>query len=260
MMGTGHAATGAATWLALTATTIPGLHLIAPGPDATLVGALIVAGAALAPDWDHPSSTVAHSLPGGGAIATGIATMAGGHRKGMHALLAAALVWPLLHLASLVRWAPAGWPHPLPVLTLALTAGCLALAVKALHLSGSWPSAWITGIVTTIAISTVAPNVYAWLPVCVALGYTVHLAGDMLTVGGVPLLWPVMPKPPVAVVDNPLAKHLWLPNGFFSVPILGTTGSWREWALTIAASAYIAWGFWTLIPQAAEPLIKAIPH
>lgn len=53
----------------------------------------------------------------------------------------------------------------------------------------------------------------AWLPIWVAAGYGVHLVGDMLTSGGVPLL-------------RPLRRRV-------AAPLLGHTGSTRERVLGV---------------------------
>jgi len=56
-----------------------------------LIGALVTAGAALLPDVDQPSSTIANS---GGMITRSVAavagTLSGGHRHGTHSILAIA--------------------------------------------------------------------------------------------------------------------------------------------------------------------------
>lgn len=258
MMGTSHAVTGAAAWLAITATAAPSLELVQLDQATILLGTFVVAGAALAPDWDHPSATVARSLPGGSLLASGISAFAGGHRKGLHALLAVIVILPLTLLANTFTWRLNGWPEALPILTLALAAGCFAIALKSLRMSRDWVTAWIAALILTVSIGTLAPGLYALLPVCIALGYLVHILGDMLTVGGVPLLWPFMPQPPAVIRDSPVLKHIWLPGGHFAVPLIGTTGSWREWILTAALSAYVAWALFTTTSTAGTQLIQQL--
>ena len=63
MMGGHHAASGAAAWVAVAST---GPYALGWYPlDATgiVIGGMATAGTALVCDWDHRSSTVAHSLP-----------------------------------------------------------------------------------------------------------------------------------------------------------------------------------------------------
>ena len=70
------------------------------------------------------------------------------------------------------------------------------------------------------------------------IGVIVHLIGDMLTVGGVPLLWPWIPKPSKALQATPVLNRMWMRNGYMAVPVLGRTGSIREWFLFVILSGY----------------------
>lgn len=74
------------------------------------------------------------------------------------------------------------------------------------------------------------------------VGVVVHLLGDMLTVGGVPLLWPWIPKPPKSVQATPVLSRIWLRNGYVALPVLGKTGSVAEWVLCAALTAYTVYG------------------
>ncbi|MEO5993769.1 MAG: metal-dependent hydrolase, partial [Arthrobacter sp.] len=56
--------------------------------------------------------------------------------------------------------------------------------------------------------------------------------------GGVPLLWPIVVKPPKFLRKLPLLKNVWRANGAFSIPLLGRAGSRREWFILIPVSAY----------------------
>lgn len=243
MMGTSHAVSGAAAWVAVTATAVPALGLYDIAPAYVLLGAVIAAGAALLPDADHHNATIAHSVPIAGRIAAGAVGMAtGGHRKGMHSILAvAAVLVGMVYLGELI-WQPDGWTSSIHVGAAAAAGVCVTFAVKSLKMVRSWPVAWLIGIGVGGLVGFLAPEQAAWLPWCIGTGYLVHLLGDMLTEGGVPLLWPIPLRPPKWWMDTPLISRLWLPGGGFAVPVLGTTGSWREQLLMLAMGIYAVVG------------------
>lgn len=243
MMGAHHAISGAAAWIAVTSTAPYALGLD-PQPAATIViGSLVTAGAALLPDVDHHNATIAHS---GGlatkAVAGAAQALSGGHRHGLHSLLA--VVGFYLGTMFLGRWTtdvplfgtiPAGSA----VLFLAL----VAFALKALKLSrGSMLKLWGTAFVGTAAMLWFAPEHLEWLPSSVLIGVILHLIGDFLTVGGLPLLWPLVIKPPKALRNVPVLNAIWQPNGYVAVPLLGKAGSAREWVLCLGLSAYVVIG------------------
>ena len=118
MMGYGHAAMGAAGFLALTSSSSLALG-IAPQPlPVVAAGALLTAGAALLPDLDHHDGTIARSVPAvrilgvtlvpspTQAMAARIERASGGHRHLTHSLVgigaatAAAAGLTLLHLPA----------------------------------------------------------------------------------------------------------------------------------------------------------------
>ena len=70
------------------------------------------------------------------------------------------------------------------------------------------------------------------------IGVVVHIVGDLITTGGVPLLWPIVIKPPKLLRKVPLLRKIWRPNGALSLPLLGRAGSRREWLVLIPVSAY----------------------
>jgi membrane-bound metal-dependent hydrolase YbcI (DUF457 family) len=95
------------------------------------------------------------------------------------------------------------------------------------------------------------------------IGVTVHIIGDLVTTGGVPLLWPLVIRPPKVLRRVPLLRNVWRPNGALSVPLLGRAGSKREWLVLIPVSAYamvglcaagwsIAHTHWSRVAAAAE--------
>jgi membrane-bound metal-dependent hydrolase YbcI (DUF457 family) len=191
VLGRDHALSAAAAFAAAA----PFLH------DVTGVrlaaAAVLAAGAGTLPDIDHPDSTVSRTF---GfltrAFAWCVAKISGGHRHGTHSL-AGVVVFAAAALAAagLEEAGPAGaaaWravPAGL-VLALLYSAGLRALRAGGHH-------ADVAGI--GLAAVTVWQRwdsvlVTAWnIPVlacCVAVGAVAHLAGDMCTHGGCPLLWP----------------------------------------------------------------------
>jgi membrane-bound metal-dependent hydrolase YbcI (DUF457 family) len=243
MMGSAHAVSGAAAWVAVTATTIPALGLYQLPAGAVALGAVVCAGAALLPDADHHNATIAHSIPVLGSAAAGaVETISGGHRHGMHSLLAVAGIIAATIGLGMIRWTPDGWDHSLQIGSAAAVMACTAFAVKVLKVTRSWLIAWLLGAVFAGAILLWAPAEFNWLPVCIGLGFAVHLLGDALTIEGVPLLWPINPRPPAALRGIPVLRAMWKDNGYLSVPLLGHAGSWREWLLTIPLFAYAMWG------------------
>lgn len=237
MMGAHHAASGAAAWVALTSglSFFPALNLVSMSPLEVGIGAIVCAGAALVPDADHPSATIAQSAGVVSKAATSLLSAgSGGHRNGTHSGISLVAV-------LLVAWlfGEQGWINDTPWSPFVIGAGIVAalmftFALKVLRIIRSWPLAWLTGIAAATVITAFFPSLWAWLPLSIAVGWVVHLAGDLLTVGGLPLFWPFAPKPPKWL--GPTA--FWSRGGYFALPILGRAGSWREWLLCVPVSVY----------------------
>lgn len=245
MMGTSHAVSGAAAWIALTSTSasLPSLGWFPNSPAEIMIGSVVCAGAALLPDADHHDATIAHSIPGiGQATAAAVGAATGGHRKGMHSLLAVVGVTLAVLLLSGLTYQTSWWPQPLQLGAAGAVCACAAFALKSLSLARTWISAWIVGATISAGISLFAPTSFAWLPICIGTGYLTHLLGDALTVQGVPFLWPLQLNPPQRIQSVPMVKHIWLPKGAFAVPLLGSAGSMRENLLLLALIAYVVWG------------------
>ncbi|MEA5454231.1 metal-dependent hydrolase [Sinomonas sp. JGH33] len=267
MMGPHHAACGAAAWVAVTTRIhvdlAPVTQAIGAGPvsfdvgwpllHATplgiVAGALVTAGAALLPDADHPSATIAHSLPPvSRALCTGIAAVSGGHRNGTHSFLGIAAFTAL-------AWAAGLWIVDVPGLG-AVHAGAgivsLLLVSFAAKVLGVLPDGvrripWLLALPLAAFIAIFAPHEQNWFPLAVALGSAVHIAGDMLTTGGCNLLWPIAFKRPRALSKVPILAEMWRPSGHVSVPILGDAGSWREWLVLVPVSCYAIAGVGTAV-------------
>lgn len=239
-MGVNHATSGAAVWFAATAA-LPsfGTHVYPLQPAGVLAGALVCAGAALLPDADHHSGTIAHSVPVfGKVVARSIEGASGGHRHGFHTVLAAALITLLAVLVGRVTAAvpPLGI---VPIGPAVATVALICFAVKARGLVGRWSTAWGLGLVAAAAVVLFSPDNRSWFPVAVGLGFLTHLAGDLLTVEGVPSpTWPVSLVPPRFWTRIPVLRAIWKRNGFIAVPLLGHAGSAREVVLGSALGLY----------------------
>lgn len=234
MMGHGHATMGAAAWVALTSTASGALGLVPMSPAHVLTGAVVCAGAALLPDADHHSGTLAHSLPPVSTVLTRVVgQVSGGHRHATHSLLGVlgcfALAWALAPLRLDLPW---GLAQDYQVGAWLLVVLTTAFAARALHLTRGWASSWAAALLSGSATIYYAPEQIWWLPVAVGVGAMVHLLGDLLTVQGIPLLWPLRPKPIVETA-------LWKNNGHFAVPALGNAGSVREWVMVMGLNVYI---------------------
>lgn len=217
MMGRSHALAGALAWLGGAPAGFAAAHV--PLPIATLAaGAVVCVGAALLPDLDHPASGAARTLgPVSAALADAVSVAAGGHRHRTHSLAFAAAAgagtWALVA-------AKPGWAE---VVVFAVTA-------FAVHLLGphSVRTSALAGLVAAGAV-TLAVHRWAppgpWLAVAVAAGCVTHLAGDALTPGGVPVLWPA--------------------HWRLAVPLLDTNGG-LERLVALGLALALAWRAWTL--------------
>jgi membrane-bound metal-dependent hydrolase YbcI (DUF457 family) len=183
MLGRSHALVGAAVWLAAAPPVAAALdHPLTPVE--TLTGALLCGGAALLPDIDHPSSTVARTLgPITQIAARGVAAVSGGHRHATHSLLGCALFAALAFVA--VQW-QAG--------VFAVTLLCAAWFLRLLGPDSLDNAVGGFGevIVATMAAWWVAVNLpgSTWMVCAVGFGAVLHLVGDLVTKGGLPVLWP----------------------------------------------------------------------
>jgi membrane-bound metal-dependent hydrolase YbcI (DUF457 family) len=184
------------------------LHLPITG---TLALAGLGAGFATIPDLDTAHSCASRSLGFLSAtFALAVAKVSGGHRHGSHSLVGVAVFTALAWLACHYRHDPAGrWALAL-FLALALAAG-----LRALRIGGHFAD--LAAIAGAGFIAWTGWEL-ALVPLACALGCLTHLAGDSLTVQGVPLAWPVT------------MRHFGLPR-----PLSFTTGTWREtWVITPA--------------------------
>ncbi len=240
MMGGHHAITGAAVWLAMTAPR----HCRpddrrsrrSPRRRCSRRSARGRRGTRTGPG--PPQATAAHSAGALSKIGTGlVGAVSGGHRHGTHApIVAAAVVGAALWLDD---WAgPSRIVHPSWWVCAAVICGSMAFALKVLRLIRRWPAAWITGAGTAAAVCLSWPGFLVHLPAIVAVGWCTHLAGDILTTGGLPLAWPF--RIPGSCVRP---DAIWQKNGYLALPVLGNAGSTREWVLCSAVSVYVRWRY-----------------
>lgn len=200
MMGTTHAASGAAAWLAAT----PALAAVYT-PGQVIAGAFLCAGAAMLPDLDQggikvrrklgvipwPKSwgaTVARTYgwPTAG-LAYLIGKVAGGHRKGTHSVFGIAAFTVLAGLAV-------AFPGPWDELYVWLLFGVAARAANLALPGHPSMSAFVyIPVMTWVTVATyhVVPNLPTVLPLAVFAGCVMHIAGDGCTTGRVPILYPV---------------------------------------------------------------------
>lgn len=178
MRGISHALSGAAAGAAVAEF---GLHL---HPLGTVVLAAYTAGTALGPDMDQACSTAARSF---GfltrAMCWVIGRLSGGHRHLTHSALGVAIFTGLAWLACHFRHDLAGKIGLAVLVALFVSAG-----LEALHLTDGH-------LADVIGLAAAAVVVFwgwglAYIPGCVALGWTVHLLGDSCTDSGVMWLYP----------------------------------------------------------------------
>jgi membrane-bound metal-dependent hydrolase YbcI (DUF457 family) len=207
MLGRTHALSGAVVGAAvgLTAT-----HLTA-GPLA--VGVVLTAGAAVLPDIDHPDATCARSF---GLITWAFAWivehLSGGHRHGTHSVVGIAAFSAAAFAADTYRQVPAGKIALGLLLTLVI-----ASALRALKIGGHWADLLAIGEAAAMLWSGYG---VAGVPWAIAIGTATHIAGDMLTDEGVPLLWPLS-RQHVRLLPEPLAFTTGTrPERWFVAPLL----------------------------------------
>lgn len=226
MMGPAHSLSGAAAWLGVGAIAA-GLGHPMPWPT-VLVGALICAGAALAPDLDHQAATISRAfgplsralckIVDGLAHATYKATRkkgdprrAGGHRTLTHTWLWAVLVGGGFSAAAVYggRWAV------LVILFIHMVLAVEGLLWRQARMSSD-VLVWLLGATSAWMLADVLDDPgngkdwlftqpgqhYLWIGLPIVLGSLVHCIGDALTVSGCPVLWPI-----------PIGRRRWYPVG-----------------------------------------------
>lgn len=234
MMARSHALLAAAGWLAL-APPVAGALGYPLDQGALAAGTVVAAGAALLPDLDHEDATAAGALgPLTRVLARGVGRLAGGHRQATHSLV----FGPLMGLAAwlLVAWG-GRWA------TLALAALCASLALQALGVTIGkdgrleWLQVAAVALALTWLAGRLAPGAWEWLPVGVVAGCWLHTLGDMLTPGGVPLLWPSRQRVTVPLI----ARTNGWEEAFILAPALGVALLGLAWARFGSALVAVPW-------------------
>ena len=234
---------GAAAWLAITTPVSIGsvdLGFGALQMDRweTLAGAIVCAGAALLPDADHHGATIARSLPPISSIFTRIiGKVSGGHRNGTHSILGMAFFILLAWLANgwAVQTAALGIVYPAAALCAVLL---ISFAVKSVKFM---PPAlcWVIALAAGAFVGMNTPEENQWFLLAVAVGVAAHVLGDMLTIGGCNLIWPIKIRSPRWFRRLPVIGSVWKANGRVAVPVLAATGSAAEWTLASLLTVYV---------------------
>jgi membrane-bound metal-dependent hydrolase YbcI (DUF457 family) len=226
MMGPAHSLSGAAAWLGVGAAAAATGHSM-PWP-VLAVGALICAGAALAPDLDHKAATISRAF---GPVSklmcevvdklsyaaykstrkAGDPRRNGGHRTLTHTWLWAVVVGAGASGLALLggRWAV------LFILFVHMVLAVEGLLWKAARMSSDI-LVWLLGATSAWTLADILDKPgngagwlfeqpgqqYLWLGLPIILGALIHDIGDALTVSGCPILWPI-----------PLGRKRWYPIG-----------------------------------------------
>lgn len=248
MMGYNHAISGAAAWVAVasTAPNFPALGITTVEPWQMITGAVVCAGAAMLADADHHNATIAHSVPVVGSVAAGaVGALTGGHRHGMHSILAIIGVWFATGWIGALTWQPSWWNQAIPYGAAIATAALLTFAIKVLKVGKTWLRSWIIGAAAAAAITLFMPDQIGWFQLCVTVGFITHIVGDFLTVEGINWFWPLKIKAPKFIANTPIVNLIWKENGYFALPILGKTGSIFEYLFGAALGLYALAGLAT---------------
>ncbi|MFD6419307.1 metal-dependent hydrolase [Streptomyces sp. NPDC060194] len=226
MMGPAHSLSGAAAWLGAGALAAATGHTM-PWP-VLVVGALVSAGAALAPDLDHKSATISRAFGPVSRALCGITdrisfsvykatrkkgdpSRSGGHRTLTHTWLFAVLMGAACSAAAVLggRWAVLG------LLFVHLVLAVEGLLWRAARVSSD-VLVWLLGATGAWLLTDILSRSgngaswyfdqpgqeYMWLGLPIVLGALVHDIGDALTVSGCPVLWPI-----------PVGRKRWYPLG-----------------------------------------------
>ena len=226
MMGPAHSLSGAAAWLGAGAVAAALDH---PMPWPVLVaGALICAGAALAPDLDQQSATISRAFGPLSRALCGVidklstvvfnATRGRGERRrsGGHRTLTHTWIWAVAIGAGFSALAVTGgrWA------VLGILFVHMVLAVEGLMWRMARVSSdvlvWLLGATSAWILAGVMDQPghgstwlfdgpgqeYLWLGLPIVLGAVVHTIGDALTISGCPMFWPL-----------PIRRKRWYPVG-----------------------------------------------
>ena len=186
MMARTHVATAEAAWFTVGAV-VPQWVGHPLTPHQLAAGGVLVVGAGLLPDIDSPKSTWRYALgPVGLPLTRWVERISGGHRHATHTLafVLAAGVVSLLLLTNVFGLVVAG-----------AVSGMLATRYFAPRLvRSSMPQPAKLAVAGLLAALVVTAGAGPWVAWAFVVGVLAHLAGDVVTASGVPLLWPVLPE------------------------------------------------------------------
>ena len=247
MLGRDHALSGALAFTAVAPLLhVTGVHLA--------TGIALTAGAGVLPDLDEPGSTIARTFGFlTGAFAWIVHKISGGHRKGTHSLIGVAV----MAVASLAAgsWQagaratggrPELWWHLVPaglILALLFSAGFRALHIGGHHGDAAGIALAALVIWKSWDLVLVTPRHLPVLALCVTLGMLAHIAGDMCTHDGCPLLYPLsrhefglLPES-VRITTNKLAEH-WIVSPLLLAGLAYFL--WRDAGFSLTAPNHLA--------------------
>jgi membrane-bound metal-dependent hydrolase YbcI (DUF457 family) len=240
MMGHGHALSGAVVWLALAPTTATAVgHPLSAA--SILGGTLACAGAALAPDVDHPSGTISHFFgPISHVFCRFVSWASGGHRGKTHSLgfcvgLGAG-VWAVQQYAG----------HMALLAVMLILTG---LAMRALGVAppkaGHWAglSILLQAALVVWVVDRYVRGPWVWLGPAVALGSAVHLFGDMFGFDDLPLFFPLSRRK--------VCWYLFHAGKAFEVKVLTPL-------LLVAVVGLSGWVAWPLVVEQRAPARTAV--
>lgn len=187
MLAREHALSGLVVWLGAAPAFAQDMHHPL-GWQQVLLGAVCCTGAAGLPDLDEPGSAPSRSLgPVSQAASHVVRQAAGGHRRATHSLLA-------LGAAAGLGW----WSQTYSPLAQAVLVGVLVLLAAQMLgpmiLHGHTAAGVVAGVLAGYLVHQHPGVLGPWLTWALVGGMAAHIAGDALTHGGVPLLWPARPR------------------------------------------------------------------
>jgi membrane-bound metal-dependent hydrolase YbcI (DUF457 family) len=156
-------------------------------PAELIAGALICAGAAMLPDLDHPSATIAQTFgPVTWVLSKAVCWASGGHRGATHSLVFAVAAGFGAHFLA------NRYPIGRDILVILLIG--LALRAIGIGIPGKKFASAMVNIAMTVGLFAMFRSYevgYAWLGLAVGVGSLIHVVGDCLTERGCPVLWPL---------------------------------------------------------------------
>ena len=223
MMGGHHAASGAAAWVAIASTGPYALGWYPLDPTGIVIGAATRAlpWCATGTTAPAPSRTPCRRCPKCNCGWASRTPAAGTGRARIRC-------WGQPSSCFLQPWpARSSCRRALGLLSVGAGVLCMFMiniAAKALKLfpKSGWISNWVFALIMAGLVTWFAPHQWTWLPVSMPNGVLVHIVGDIVTTGGVPLLWPLVIRPPKFLRRLPVLKNFWRPTG--RCPSLSGTG------------------------------------